>query len=196
MSMDYSEAIRLASLTPEDAIKRKLAKLVETRMNLETPHNCNAAYIVSNFGTELDAIEPFTTELTEIVDKMKEDLANETRILEGTEVPVYVPPRQNELSFSEHKEDQWKSVLPSGFSTIDRTDISEPDSSTSFSSARPSSPSLVTPTFANMCTKLPNDCCKETLDSDGKEIDAMNECSECTVPTTSEPMHGTQSELK
>ena len=41
-------------------------------------------------------------ELTEIVDKMKEQLVNETRILEGTEVPEY---KENELSTGEENKE-------------------------------------------------------------------------------------------
>lgn len=182
--------------SPEEWMKRKVAKLVETRMDIETPHDCHAGYTVSNFGTDLDAIEPFTAELTEIVDKMKEDLANEVRILEGTEVPMYVSPQQNELSFSECKEDQWKSVLPIGFSTIVPTHTLESDSNISFFSARRFSQSSDTPTFGSMCIKLPNDCCMESSDDCGNETDAMNECCECTVPMTSEPTPGTPNEVK
>jgi putative phage-type endonuclease len=40
-------------------------------------------------GTALEDIEPFTQELHTIVDKMKEDMLTETRILEGTAVPTY-----------------------------------------------------------------------------------------------------------
>lgn len=38
-------------------------------------------------GAELNEIEPHQAELTDIVEKMKEDLLTETRIIEGTEIP-------------------------------------------------------------------------------------------------------------
>ena len=72
------------------------------RDDLETPTKLTAGYVLSDFGTDLDKIEPFTTELTDIVDKMKEELASETRILEGTEVPEY---KENELSTGEESKE-------------------------------------------------------------------------------------------
>ena len=47
------------------------------------------AALYPGLGTALEDIEPFTEELHAIVDKMKEDLLTETRILEGTAVPEY-----------------------------------------------------------------------------------------------------------
>lgn len=47
------------------------------------------AELYPNIGTPLEAIEPFTQELHAIVDKMKEDLLTETRILTGTAIPTY-----------------------------------------------------------------------------------------------------------
>lgn len=166
------------------------------RADLETRHACHAGYVLSGAGADLEKIEPFTSELTSIVDTMKEQLATETRILEGTEVPVYKPLAQNELSFSETKEDQWNSVSPNGFSTIAHTLTLEPVSNTS-------------PSFAELFNQ---DCPiqrsreksqpAQTVFSEGKwdasgcETGAMDECSECTVPTISEPTLGTPNEAK
>lgn len=165
----------------------------ETRNDLTTPHNCHAGYILSNFGTELDAIEPFTTELTAIVDKMKEELVNEKRILEGTDVPEY---NQNELSDGETKVDQWRSVLPNGSWTTDLTRTSTPESNTLFSSVRHNSPVWGIPGCDAMCSHSLTTSWGPTWVDCGPEIDAMNECSECTVPMTNELMLGMLSEAK
>ena len=41
--------------------------------DLTIPHQCDAAYIYYPVGADLEQIESFTTELTDIVDKMKEE---------------------------------------------------------------------------------------------------------------------------
>jgi len=173
-----------------DIEKRLLERKTE---DLTIPHQCDAAYIYYPIGAELEQIESFTTELTDIVDKMKEELVKETRILEGTEVPVY---QENELSNSNPVEEQWKSDSQNGCSTIDPTLISTQDSSNS---------SCIADLFNRGCpivrlrrpsTDLPNNSCSAKLDGCGIEIDATNECSECTVPMTSELMLGTPNEAK
>ena len=185
-----------AKMTNEEARTYKMETYTKERDDLTTPTKLTAGYILSNLGTDLDAIEPFTSELTGIVDKMKEELAAETRILEGTSVPEYTPLPQNELSQGETKEDQWKSVLPNGFSTIDRILTSTPVSSSSSCSARPNSPASDTPGYDVRCCTRSNVCCRESSDASGCETGTMNECSECTVPTISEPTPGTPSEAK
>jgi len=177
----------------EERFKAQLARYVETRDDLETPTTLTAGYVLSNFGTELDAIEPFTTELTAIVDKMKEELANEVRILEGTEVPEY---KQNELSEEKLSEEEWRSFLPNGCSRTDHTRTSTPGLSNSFSSVRHNSPvsgilGSAGPSFPSLTPSCPQiwvDC--------GCVIDATNESSECTVPTINELTLGTPSEEK
>jgi len=65
------------------------AKRIERYMerdDLETPTKLTAGYVLSDFGTELDEIEPFTTELTKTVNDMKEKLVSESKLLEGTEI--------------------------------------------------------------------------------------------------------------
>jgi hypothetical protein len=161
------------------------------------PSKLDAGYVLSDFGTDLDAIEPFTSEMTSIVDKMKEELANEKRILEGTEVPEYVPfcgkCIQNELSQSESKEDQWRTPLPHGSLTIGRIPTSTPDSNISSSSVSPNNPASDTPSFAEPCCPLQIGSCSETSGVCGCVTAATNESSECTVPTTSAPTPGTPS---
>lgn len=174
----------------------RIADYTKVRDDLTTPHDCQAAYVVSDFGTDLAAIEPFTSELGVIVDRMKEELANERRILEGTEVPEYTPLTQNELSETESKEDQWRTLWLHGSSTTARSLISTPVSSTSSSSARPNTPvSDTLDSDVRSCPMLTGSCL-EMSGACGCVTDATNECSECTVPTTSEPMRGTPSEQK
>lgn len=67
----------------------RMEDYTKDRDDLMTPSKLTAGYVLSDFGTDLDAIDPFTEELTGIVDTMKEALANEARLLEGVPVPVY-----------------------------------------------------------------------------------------------------------
>jgi hypothetical protein len=165
--------------------------LRKTREDLQTPHDCHAAYLYPAAGTDLAAIEPFTAELTSIVDLMKEELANEARLLEGTDVPEY---NQNELSQPETKRGQWTTDLQTGFLTIVPTPISPPESNTLSSTARPNSPvsplelfdARFSPSSTGSCSGKEADC--------GCVIDATNECSVCTVPTTSELTRGMPSD--
>ncbi len=157
------------------------------------PVTCNAAYLYSDHGTDLEDIEPFTAELTGIVDAMKEQLANEARILEGTEVPEY---DQNELSCEKISEEEWRTLSHSGSSRIVRILASIPGSSTSSYSVGPNSP--IYPTHdseGKSCGRLMNSCCV-TSDDCGCGTDVMNESSECTVPMISELTPGMPSEEK
>ena len=161
--------------------------------DLTVLHTCDAAYIYHPVGASLDEIEPFTSELTQVVDTMKEELANERRILEGTDVPEY---NQNEITIVKLTEEQWKNALQNGSSTTDPTHTSTLASGSMFDTAEhsnPDSPSVILPEsleklFKGLCSARSDDC--------GTETDAMNECSECTVPMTNEPMDGTPSEAK
>lgn len=100
---------------------------------------------------------------------------------------------KNELSQSETKETQWKTHLQPGCWTTGPTPISPPASSSSSSIARPNSPASPlelsngrsSPSSTVSCSGKEGDC--------GCAIDAMNECSVCTVPTISEPTLGTPS---
>jgi hypothetical protein len=175
-----------------DKREAEIQAYMKDRDDLTIPSTLGAGYIMSDFGTDLDAIEPFTAELTGIVDKMKEDLASEVRILEGTEIPEY----QNELSDTETKDDQWTNDLRSGFLTTVLTPISMPGSSSSLYTVRHSSP--VSPTLASggVCMMSLTAFCEGKSDVSGCATDATNECSVCTVPTISEPTLGMQSEEK
>ena len=176
----------------EEVFKARMSKYLESRDDLMTPSKLNAAYTMSDMGTDLDAIEPFTSELTGIVDKMKEELANETRILEGTDVPEY----QNELSGGETKECQWTTDLQNGFSTTVLIPTSTPGSSSSSSSVRHNSPVSDTAVCDGKFCERSTPCSWVMSDGCGCATAAMNESSVCTVPTTSEPTPGTPSAQK
>ncbi len=181
------------SMTPEERRKVRMENYTKERDNLETPSTLTAGYVLSNMGTDLDAIEPFTTELTAIVDKMKEELVNEKRILDGTEVPEY---NQNELSEEKISEEEWTTFLPSGSLRTVRILTSIPGSSTSSCSVRHNSPVLDILGSASCSCPLQTPSCPPIWVDCGCVIDAMNESSECTVPMINEPMPGTPSEAK
>ena len=187
------------SMTPEERRKVRMENYTKERDNLETPSTLTAGYVLSNMGTDLDAIEPFTAELTAIVDKMKEELANEQRILDGTEVPEYtpLPPLpQNEQSEEKISEEEWRTFLPSGSLRTVRILTSIPGSSTSSCSVRHNSPVLDILGSASCSCPLQTPSCPPIWVDCGCVIDATNESSECTVPMISEPMPGTPSEAK
>lgn len=151
-------------------------------------------------GTPLDDIEPFTQELTGIVETMQEKLSSETKILEGTmPMPDYDVVRdalQNELSIPKLTEEQWRTSLGNGSLTTDPVLISMFGSSSSSSTAEPSNPPLDTPVCGNWCSKLPTDCCKAKSDDCGCATDASNECCACMVQTINVPTVGMPSEEK
>lgn len=186
----------LMSMSPEERRKVRIENYTKERDDLLTPSKLTAAYICSNAGTDLDAIEPFTAELTEIVDKMKEELANEVRILEGTEVPEYKQLPQNELSDAESKECQWTNDLQNGFSTTVLTPTLIPGLSSSSCSVRHNSPVLDTLGSARCSCPLQTPSWQGISGDCGCVTDATNECSECTVPMISELTPGTPSEVK
>lgn len=176
--------------------KAQIEAYIKERDDLMTPSTLNAAYTMSDFGADLNAIEPFTTELTGIVDKMKEELVNETRILEGTDIPVYNPLEQNELSATETKMNQWTTDLQNGFSTTVLTPTSVHGLSTSSCSVRHNSPvSDILESGVKFCERSTPSCAAIWADC-GCATDAMNESSECTVPMINEPTPGMPSEVK
>ncbi len=181
------------SMSPEERRKVRMENYTKDRDDLMTPSKLTAAYICSNAGTDLDAIEPFTTELTGIVEKMKEELANEVRILEGTEVPEY---KQNELSEEKISEEEWKTFLQNGSLRTVRTLTSIPDLSTSSCSVRHNSPVLDILGSVSCSCPLQTPSCPPIWADCGCVTDAMNESSECTVPMISEQTPGTPSEVK
>jgi hypothetical protein len=186
----------LMSMSPEERCKVRIENYTKERDDLMTPSKLTAAYICSNAGTDLDAIEPFTSELTGIVETMKENLVTETRILEGTEVPVYKPFTENELSEGETKEDQWTNVSPNGYLTTDRIPTSEPGSNISSSFAELFNQDCPIQRLRRKSQPQQTVFFEGTWGGDGCETDATNECSECTVPTINEPTPGTPSEVK
>jgi hypothetical protein len=161
--------------------------------DLTVAHTCDAAYIYHPVGASLDEIEPFTMELTQVVDTMKEELANEKRILEGTDVPEY---KENELTIVKITEEQWKNALQSGSLTTDPIHTSTPVSDSLFGSAEPLNLDSLDAALPDSSEILFRRSCWARSEDCGTETDAMNECSECTVPTTSEPTDGTPSEAK
>ena len=172
-------------------------KLLKARQDedLTIPHDCHAAYMCPNMGADLNEIEPFTEEFTSIVDKMKEEMVNEKRLLEGTDVPVYTP-LENELSGSETKEDQWKIDSQSGSWRTGPTLILADDSNISSCIAEPFNRYIPTPSLSERSTRLRTTSYAENSDVSGCATATMNESSECMVPTTSEPTPGTPSGQK
>ncbi len=169
---------------------------MQDRDDLETPSQLNALGLyLSNMGAGLDEIDPFTAELTDIVDKMKEELANEARILDGTDVPEYAP-LENELSEGETKDDQWTSALRNGCLTIVRIPTCADASNTLPCSVRPNSPVSPTNAFGQRLSPPQDASSLEMLVECGSVTDVTNAFSECTVPTISEAMLGTPSEVK
>jgi hypothetical protein len=169
---------------------------LEDRNNLDTPAKLDAVGLyLSNMGASLVDIEPFTQELEAIVETMKEQLANEKRILEGDAAPEYTP-LENELSQGETKDDQWTNDLLNGCSTIARTRTLVAGLSSLPCSARPNSPASPMLGSGVKLVNLPADSCLGTSGGCGCGTDATNESSECTVPMTSELTPGTPSEAK
>ena len=158
-----------------------------------TPHTCTAAYIYHPAGAALDEIESFTNELTEVVDKMKEELLNEKRVLEGTDVPEY---DENGLSQSKVTEEQWKTVSLNGCSITDLTPISIIESNNSACFAELFNRNCPIAQFDELSTLSSTNSCSGMLDDCGIEIDATNEFSECTVPMISELTLGMPNEEK
>lgn len=199
------------AMSPEERRKMRTDAYMKDHDDLMTPTKLTAAYICSNAGTDLKDIEPFTVELTGIVDKMKEEMANEMPMLDGTDAPEYgkgdwkmlkvpfasdVDTAQNELSQSESKEGQWTKDLQNGFSTIVLTPTLIPGLSNSSCSARHNSPVLGTLGSASCSCPLQTPSWQATSEGCGCATDAMNESSECTVPMISELTHGMPSEVK
>jgi hypothetical protein len=173
-----------------DIEKRLLERKNE---DLTVPHQCDAAYIYYPSGADLEQIESFTTELTDIVDKMKEELVKETRILDGTEAPVY---QENELSNSNPVEEQWKSDSQNGSLITDPTPTSTQDSSSSSSTAELFNRGCPIVRLRRQSTPSSTNSCSGKSDDCGIEIDATNESSECTVPMISALTLGTPNEAR
>jgi hypothetical protein len=184
----------LATPKPSPFIQQREDRLKERELDdLQLPHKCDAAYIYHPMGANLDEIDEFTHTLTEVVDKMKEELVNETRIFTGTDVPEY---NENELSQPNQVEEQWKNNSQIGFSKTDPSLTSTPESNSLFGSAKSFGPNYRMPFLSRQSTDLSINSCSESSVSYGIEIGAMNESSECTVPMINELMPGTPNEAK
>ena len=165
----------------------------------------NIAYMECSFGVDIETEQVFQQELHGIVDVMKVKLVDEKKILEGTEVPMYgkdlwkmphIERTENELSQSKPTEQQWKTDSQNGCSTTDPTHISTSDSSSSSAIAGLFNQSCPIAPLRIRSTHSPTDSCSENSATSGNETDAMNESSECTVPTINEPMLGMPNEVK
>ena len=161
--------------------------------NLMEPHNCGAGYIYSDMGVDIEEEHEFQEELHGIVDKMKDDLVNETKILEGTVFPVYC---ENELSSNESKEEQWRTDLLNGSSTTDLTPISSEDSNTSFSSVSSLNRARVIHDYDEKYPQQPTVLCVEMSEDCGPVIEHLNESFDSTVQMINVPMLGMQNEEK
>lgn len=168
---------------------------------------------LSDVGAGLDEIEPFTLELEGIVQEMQEKLVNETKILEGTELPEYAPldlgiPKlteeefykkfglKNELSDVEENKEEWNNDSPSGYWTIDLTHGSTLESSISPSIAGFFNQDCPMRRSNRQWSRPSTPLCEVKLDDSGNAIDATSESSVCTVPMISEPTDGMPNEEK
>ncbi len=150
----------------------------------------------SELGTNINEIEPFTVEFTEIVEEMKQKLVDEKPILQGTEAPVYKPFEQNEIEYDRSKSPSWIQPLDIGCLRADLIPTSILDSNISSCTAEPSNQTCLTADCDVKSSEQPTNCLKEISDDCGCVIDATNESSVCTVPMTSELTDGTQNEEK
>jgi hypothetical protein len=151
----------------------------------------------SELGTNINEIEPFTVEFTEIVEEMKQKLVDEKPILQGTEVPVYKPFEQNEIGYYRKEVSPvWKQPLDIGCLRADLIPTSILDSNISSYTVEPSNQTCLTADCDAKLSEQPTSCSKEILDDCGCAIDATNESSVCTVPMINELTDGTQNEEK
>jgi hypothetical protein len=163
-------------------------------------------------ATPLDAIQPFTQNLAEIVHEMQNQLATEMRILEGTEIPareeITIPPPedpeavlreltgQNELSESETKECQWSNASANGCWTTDPIPGSTLESSSSACIAELFSRNCPIRQSSDLSSSPSMNCSEGKLESCGCETDATNGSCACMEQTINVPMAGTLSEEK
>ncbi len=148
---------------------------------------------------DIDEIEPHTREIQAAIEEMYAKLPTETRILEGTSIEPYairLSSLENELSRPKLSEEQWKTACANGSWTTVPTHIFEGDLNSSCCFAKRSNLGSVIDASGNKCPQMPSDCLPEMLESCGQETDATNECSECTVPMTSELTLGMPNEQR
>lgn len=101
MRLHRGETLEEIVKSAQELRHRQDAQYLEEREDLVTPHTLQVEELGPNFGTDIEEAKAHEQELIEIVDKMKEDLVDETRLLEGIEVPTYETLLQNELSNAE-----------------------------------------------------------------------------------------------
>jgi hypothetical protein len=176
----------------EDGRKRMEDERVSRGLELYTGE-VEALYS-NDGGAELDQLDTYNEEFSGLIEDMFQKLPMEKRILEGAEVPIYTAKTDFPDTSVEHQ--QWNSVLPSGCLTTAPTHTSLTGLSSSACTAELSSPSYPTMQCEEQSTPSSGSSCSEKWDDCGNEIDAMNECSECTVPMINELMDGTLSEVK
>lgn len=78
------------------------------RDDLTTPHQCTAEEEAPDIGTPLELLESYAEEFRKMIEEMFTKLPDETRLLEGTEIPSYEDLRkeaQNGLSEIKENED-------------------------------------------------------------------------------------------
>ena len=97
---------------------------------------------------------------------------------------------KNELSQSNHVEEQWKSDSRNGFSTTDLTPISIPDSSSSSFTVEESSPSFPTVLLRRQSTTLLDGSWVARPVVSGAETVVMSASFECMEQTINVPMAG------
>ncbi len=91
----------------------ELAIFKRKRDDLLTPHQCTAEVEAPDAGAPLDLLESYAEEFRKMMEEMFEKLPEETRVLEGTEIPSYEDLRkeaQNELSETKENEDNGQCV--------------------------------------------------------------------------------------
>ena len=84
-----------------NTFEQEYTAYVTTREDLETPHQCDAEILAPDAGAPLDQLEAYADEFHRMVEDMFEKLPEETRLLEGTQIPTYDDLRketENELS--------------------------------------------------------------------------------------------------
>jgi len=87
-----------------NTFEQEYTAYVHEREDLETPHQCTAEIEAPDVGAPLDQLEAYAAEFHAMVEEMFEKLPEETRILEGTDLPTYDDLRreaENELSATE-----------------------------------------------------------------------------------------------
>lgn len=189
-----------------ETFAERLDALKQTYRSMRTGRGVVSPTREAAFGVDIEDEQLFQQELRIIVDEMKVNLVDETKILEGTLNPQYgkeewilpdIPrPPENELSESTPTEQQWKSDSQNGSLTTDPTHTSMSALNSLLSTAEPlSPPQPMEDSDAIYETRSTDSCSGNSADS-GNEIGATNESSECMVQMINVQMLGTPNEVK